>query len=977
MSEPSALVYARHFNLTRDPADVDILHNLDLFDTCTQRPSTDFGIDEDCSQLLSVFETAAYEHLTLANDEPVQISRDFTTLLQQSTHKPDLNLQEIYQDLLPDPYHLRKHKLKIPLLVISGGDVHKDVRRIRKGINLNRVLDGILEDYEEAFSNRKRDGGHSSSTLSADILEMAQEELKKATREEIVEVPAKSLQYLKDARCRPVSKEDINMVLHDSLPPINRPIACTAKTIAQTEFELGSDDNQDQEPVEQPPTIPEEIETNPIILKQETNDLLSCLDIAVDNEIVRSDALFQPDQELNELLQQFTNHDFEGLEDGSTNVEDCNNCSMVIEPPHKRQKLYHEQHIDREPTALPSLRNHETPGQNKSYWHDRKIELPNVEPTQHQLPTMDLRSMINSMVNHGTRGVDGVNEQQRLPLNIPSMERVMQDALPDNDAILDRFLGKPKPVVTSDKLLFKEPGIRLLDKSDRDEEDLEVGDYPIDAWKTNTFLETRSGCDKEPRTEHDPHVKVEPDKRGQPSLHETTSSEATETHFTTVKTETRSPPWVRPSLLPQPGVRNPFDRSTMDIKKEVNQAGEQNGRTLGSTDTIRSAIHPTAKAESKPEPEESVAQLLNRLRKTDNRLQRPQQEDQDQGIFGSDSLSSFLDLRGKKFKPPPVQRIRKEHEIAEDPIQSTQTSAFEQDDCVEHNSSTTKVGESDLPEAKPALLPLVTALNQPKTLVLSNTLLQTKPLLTQFLERTSTENLSLIYRDLDQPEERGPDIILNATTCLLITNLQALNQRPLPGQKTATGLSNVHDRIAILSQKYPIVFILVHHIAVGDAGLQQKQTWVMTSFISFCHQLAATADEPMSKVSPVWVSCSDASSTSDAVNAWIWQLIQHHAYERQTPPNANPATNTDAALIQDETLWELLLVKAGLNPMAAQLVIGTLKRPGVPSGTPAGKDPNWGLRRLVCMKSAQRHDMFDKLVGKSVVARLNHVLQAR
>jgi len=362
------------------------------------------------------------------------------------------------------------------------------------------------------------------------------------------------------------------------------------------------------------------------------------------------------------------------------------------------------------------------------------------------------------------------------------------------------------------------------------------------------------------------------------------------------------------------------------------------------------------------------------MRDTKTRLPNAQGEEYNRTPCSSDSLLGFLDLRGKRFEAPSVRRNRKENEVVEDPIQCTQSSVSGQMEGAMSDLSPA-LEESRLQKAEAQVLPSVTGLDRPKTIILNNTVLQRKPLVAQFLERTGEEKLSIIYRDLDQQQERGPEMILNPCTCLVITNMQALDQRPLPGQRTSTGLSKVHDHVAMLWQRYAVVIILVHYLVTDDGGWQQKQRSSMAAFISFCQQLTARSEKSASIVMPVWVECLKAQSTSGAINGWVWQMIQHHAYETPRTQQAEPATDTPSALIQDETLWEIVLVKAGLNPLAAQLVIGSLKRGGVANGAAAVADAEWGLRRLVSMEQSARHDLFDKLIGQNAVDRLNRVLR--
>ena len=286
-SEPSVLVYARYFGLTRCRTNTDLLSNFHYLPPPPCRGSLNRNIDQDCARLIQSFEEAASKHLTLASDEPLHIPKDVTTFLKKSTSKANLNLHHIYQTLLPDPHYLRKHKLKIPLLLIGGGDVHKDVRRIKKGVNLTRVLEDLLEDYEETSRHCGRDEECFSLTASPEILEMAQDQLEKATQTQVVEVTAKSLQYLKDVLCSSLSKEHVTQMLLESLPQVKQSISTPAKDMAEEDFELDFDEVQDRKSTDRTLATPSDVEAEALMVKQETHDLLYGLDVAVDNEILR------------------------------------------------------------------------------------------------------------------------------------------------------------------------------------------------------------------------------------------------------------------------------------------------------------------------------------------------------------------------------------------------------------------------------------------------------------------------------------------------------------------------------------------------------------------------------------------------------------------------------------------------------------------------------------------------------------------
>ena len=85
-------------------------------------------------------------------------------------------------------------------------------------------------------------------------------------------------------------------------------------------------------------------------------------------------------------------------------------------------------------------------------------------------------------------------------------------------------------------------------------------------------------------------------------------------------------------------------------------------------------------------------------------------------------------------------------------------------------------------------------------------------------------------------------------------------------------------------------------------------------------------------------------------------------------------------IIQEETLWELFLRKAGMNAMAAQVILGMLKRPerhpqeGVVAGGRPESGRTWGLGKFVSMPPDERLRVFGGLVGVSAIERINDVM---
>jgi len=83
------------------------------------------------------------------------------------------------------------------------------------------------------------------------------------------------------------------------------------------------------------------------------------------------------------------------------------------------------------------------------------------------------------------------------------------------------------------------------------------------------------------------------------------------------------------------------------------------------------------------------------------------------------------------------------------------------------------------------------------------------------------------------------------------------------------------------------------------------------------------------------------------------------------------------ALLRDETLWEVFLRKAGINPLAAQLMLGLLKKAEGEVLQAYQNNDLWGLRRLVAMSEHERTEIFEGIVGRKTLDGLNSFLRRK
>ena len=83
-------------------------------------------------------------------------------------------------------------------------------------------------------------------------------------------------------------------------------------------------------------------------------------------------------------------------------------------------------------------------------------------------------------------------------------------------------------------------------------------------------------------------------------------------------------------------------------------------------------------------------------------------------------------------------------------------------------------------------------------------------------------------------------------------------------------------------------------------------------------------------------------------------------------------------LLQDETLWEVFLRRAGLNAFAAQAILARLKAPDQNEvDTVDAQETNFGLTAFIKMSVEERYTQFETLLGgRRLLRRVSQVLDA-
>ncbi|KAI6827316.1 hypothetical protein KC327_g7358 [Hortaea werneckii] len=199
--------------------------------------------------------------------------------------------------------------------------------------------------------------------------------------------------------------------------------------------------------------------------------------------------------------------------------------------------------------------------------------------------------------------------------------------------------------------------------------------------------------------------------------------------------------------------------------------------------------------------------------------------------------------------------------------------------------------------------------------------------------------LEMVERcQLQQAKDSDADITVSPKSGLLITTLQKLKQRPLPGQKD---FFSIRDRIAAVSRRYEKLFVLVSEGRPAQT-LDERDAEAINGLLSF------VAAQVETEVEVKYVPGEMASMCE-----WIAAIIS----------SGNDAK--DIKLLAEETTWERFLRVAGLNAFAAQVMSAKLQK----LGTEGQQDSSFGLSAFVSMSVEERVQQFGPLLGGDSVLR--------
>ncbi|KAK4989546.1 structural constituent of nuclear pore [Elasticomyces elasticus] len=272
---------------------------------------------------------------------------------------------------------------------------------------------------------------------------------------------------------------------------------------------------------------------------------------------------------------------------------------------------------------------------------------------------------------------------------------------------------------------------------------------------------------------------------------------------------------------------------------------------------------------------------------------------------------------------------------------------------------------------RPTPLPSLATPLRPRPFVVSSNMLRHRSLMRRIRELYPSADM--IERDftsrcaaIPQPKEQraGPDhleeadILLSPGTSLVVTSLQKIKQKRLPGQAAVSGF---RERVLQITPRYECLIVLVGQDGHGDdQAIDERDCDALRELVGFAELIDAG------------VVVTFVSGGEEQLATWIVAAM------------AKYGVSEEQKLLQDETLWELFLRHAGMNAFAAQTVLAELKErvPSPGTETSSAEDigdslPAFGLAAFVKMSADERVRKFERLLGgRRMLNRVSKALDA-
>ncbi|KAK7510784.1 hypothetical protein IWZ03DRAFT_387398 [Phyllosticta citriasiana] len=387
----------------------------------------------------------------------------------------------------------------------------------------------------------------------------------------------------------------------------------------------------------------------------------------------------------------------------------------------------------------------------------------------------------------------------------------------------------------------------------------------------------------------------------------------------------------------------------------------------------------SSRPQSRPAGMEADAQ--ERARKAPN-FEQPTSTSMFGSIFSaSTSLSSFMKVHSGIVTAPPVPNCP---ELTEPSLQPHR----------EPIRSSTPAPKSN----KAPLIPLPEVLNPASFIISTDLSMHQRSLMNKIqylypsavlVERyplaISPSPLLTINPPAKQPpqSEPLPAILLAPSTALLLPTFTALAQRPLPGAQPRP--SNFFPlQLARVTQRCERVYVGVWRGASSSSRSSSSSSGADAPPLSSAEALAFAeisghAARLESNVDIMLAPGGEGADDEEALARWIVQLMARFAQLQQQRPEQQRGAEQEGRgaglkLLQDETLWEQVLRRAGMDAFAAQVVLDALKK-GDEGDERSGEADDAGLAAFVRMSQEERVRQFGAVMGgRRVLDRVGRVL---
>jgi hypothetical protein len=467
----------------------------------------------------------------------------------------------------------------------------------------------------------------------------------------------------------------------------------------------------------------------------------------------------------------------------------------------------------------------------------------------------------------------------------------LEEHLDGDEDALTAFLNNPsdREVIDSSSLTWKRPGLMILHEDEDDDEEIKPGRFRKDEPQDLSFLVRKRKSELQERA----------------ALHDDASS----------------------SKLHQLSAAN-----AVPVKKIYLQTAPKSNDFISAAQKMR----------NDPSRDEDFGNLLG-------------------GTFSAqNSLDNYLELRGNKKKKLADSTY---FGAKMDKPQSNQASLTGK--AQEQAQIQLPIRKSPLAKATPLPTPTIPQQAAGINVIVASTLLKHRALI-KHLE-TQLPSLTLVERDFTahntsawmpgsvtrspivSPLASEADLIISASTGVIITTLQKIKQKLLPGQK---GKTAIRDRIEKVALRYERLIILVSegNSEEHTSGMGESECLAFSDFMGFVMGLDTS------------ITVQFVGGGEETLSKWLANAI---VYNRVAG---------ELELLPDETHWELFLRRAGLNAFAAQVIISQLKAPeGVDTASPT-KAGQFGLTAFVEMAREQRIALLGKFCGRKLLERVSAVV---